>query len=131
MKDFQLSQKMLSFGGVFYPTGHAFIMFPDIESAQQVANEIESVSSSVMLLSPDTILTEIGRVDGHTDAVLPNVGTEGATVERYVNLARKGHYALMIAVPDAATTERVMVAVRKTPFSFAEKYHMLAIEDLE
>jgi hypothetical protein len=29
MKHFELTKKMLSMGGVFYPTGYAFIMFPD------------------------------------------------------------------------------------------------------
>ena len=29
MKAFTLHPKMLSLQGVFYPTGHAFIMFPE------------------------------------------------------------------------------------------------------
>jgi hypothetical protein len=40
MKHFELTQKMLSMGGVFYPTGYSFIMFPDAEDANQVANEL-------------------------------------------------------------------------------------------
>ncbi|MGH8832267.1 MAG: RNA-binding protein [Polaromonas sp.] len=131
MKDFELTGNMLSMGGVFYPTGHAVIMFPDIEDARQVARELEADGDSVMLLTPTTILEEIGKADGHSDVTLPRVGTEGATVHRYVDLAREGHHALMISVPSREATERMMAVVRRVPFSYAQKYHMLAMEDLE
>ena len=49
MKHFELTKKMLSMGGVFYPTGYAFIMFPDPEDAKQVAEELEVGSDGVML----------------------------------------------------------------------------------
>jgi hypothetical protein len=131
MKEFELTKKMLTIGGVFYPTGYAFIMFPDADSARQAAEKIGPIAPDVMLLSPATILKEIGKVDGDDDSALPEVGTEGATVQRYVNLARKGHHALMVAITDSEAAEKIMVEIRKTPFSFAQRYHMLAIEDLE
>ena len=131
MKPFELTKKMLTLGGVFYPTGYAFIMFPDAESANQAAQNIDSLSDTVMLLTPETGLKEIGKVDGDSHAALPDVGTEGATVHRYVNLARKGHHAVMVAVHDAKTAERVTAEARKYDFSFGQRYHMLAIEDLE
>ena len=131
MKDFQLTNKMLSMGGVFYPTGYAIIMFPDLEEARQVADELAAATDSIMLLTPDVILEKLGPADGHSDVTLPKLGTEGATVRKYVDLARDGHHALMIHVPSKDVTERVMSVVRKHPFSYAEKYHMLAIEDLE
>ena len=131
MKSFELTKKMLTLSGVFYPTGYAFIMFPDAESAHQAAQNIDSLSDTVMLLTPDTVLKEIGKVDGDSHAALPDVGTEGATVQRYVNLARKGHHALMVAVHDSKAAERVTAEARKHDFSFGQLYHMLAIEDLE
>lgn len=131
MKHFELTKKMLSMGGVFYPTGYAFIMFPDPEDAKQVAEELEVGSDGVMLLTPEDIIANISRADGHSDVRLPRVGTEGATVHKYVDLAREGHHALMIPVPNKDTTERIMTVVRRVPFSYAQKYHSLAIEDLE
>ena len=131
MKQFELTKKMISMGGTFYPTGYAFIMFPDAEDARQVAQELEVSSDGVMLLTPQEILTDIGQADGHSDVNLPRVGTEGATVHKYVDLAREGHHALMIPVPNKDATERIMTVVRKVPFSYAQKYHSLAIEDLE
>ena len=131
MKEFELTRKMLTLGGVFYPTGYALIMFPDGENAREAADKVGPISDSVMLLTPATILQEIGKVDGDSHAALPDVGTEGATVQRYVNLARQGHHALMVAMPDSSAAERIMMEVRKMPFSFGQRYHMLAIEDLE
>ncbi|SFC32850.1 hypothetical protein SAMN05216344_11436 [Polaromonas sp. OV174] len=131
MKDFELTRKMVSLGGVFYPTGYAFIMFPDVEDARQVAQELETNGDGIMLLTPETILEEISKADGHSELRLPHVGTESATVHKYTDLAREGHYALMIPVPSKEATEHIMKAVRKVPFSYAQKYHMLAMEDLE
>ena len=133
MKEFELTKKMVTMGGAFYPTGYAFIMFPSEEIAQQAADGLDAGTKGVMLLSPQTILREIGRVDGESDTsvALPSVGTEGATVGKYVHLARQGHHALMIPVGSREDTERVMAVVRQLPFSYGQKYHMLAIEDLE
>lgn len=131
MKDFELTKKMLSMGGVFYPTGYAFIMFPNVEYAKQVARELETASDDIMLLTPASILEEISKADGHSDLSLPSVGTERATVQKYVELAQQGHHALMIPVDSEEAAERVMTVVRKRPFSYAQRYHMLVIEDLE
>jgi len=131
MKHFELTKKMIGMGGTFYPTGYAFIMFPDAEDAKQVAHELEVSSDGVMLLTPEDIIKDISHADGHSEMLLPRVGTEGATVHKYVDLAREGHHALMIPVPNKDVTERIMEVVRKVPFSYAQKYHSLAIEDLE
>lgn len=131
MKNFELTPKMLSLGGVFYPTGYAFIMFPDAASAAQVARELEADHPGIMLLTPADILTQIGKADDQSDVALPSVGTEGATVRRYVALAGQGHHALMVPAPSQDATERIMEVVRKVPFSYAQRYHLLVIEDLE
>jgi hypothetical protein len=131
MKNFELTKKMISMGGVFYPTGYAFIMFPDAEDAKNIAHELETASDGVMLLTPENILEDIGKADGHSEVNLPRVGTEGATVHKYIDLAREGHHALMIPVPSKDATEHIMEIVRTVPFSYAQKYHSLAIEDLE
>ena len=136
MKNFELTPKMLSMGGGFYPTGHAFIMFPDAQDAEKVARRLDremphKPGEEVMLLTPDVIVRQIGRVDGHSHMRLPSVGTEGATVHKYVDLAREGHYAILVPAHSDKETERVMDIVREVPFSYAQRYHILAIEDLE
>ena len=138
MQDFKLTPDMLTLGGVFYPKGYAFIMFPTAQDAELVAGEIEGQLSNhkdnaanVMHLSPAAVLRDVGKVEGDSDVALPSVGTEGATVRKYVDLARRGHYALMVRISSDEESERVMVAARKAGFSYAQRYHLLAIEDLE
>jgi len=131
MKNFEMTKKMIRLGGAFYPTGYAFIMFPDIEDARQAARELEPGNDGIMLLTPESILQEIGRTDVESDIALPAVGTEGATTHKYMDLAREGHCALMIPAHSKEETEHIMTVVRKLPYSYAQKYHALAIEDLE
>lgn len=134
MKPFVLNPKMLTLQGVFYPTGYVFLLFPDAQDAEQAGHELEAAgfdSQDIMLLPPDVILREIGKVDGESDVVLPSVGTEGATVRKYVDLAREGHCALMVKAPSDKDTLRVMAVAGRLPFSYGQKYHILAMEDLE
>ena len=130
MKEFELTSKMLTLSGVFYPRGHAVIMFPSEADARKVAEDLGAAASEAMLIPPQTMLREIGKVDGDDDSAMPDVGTESATVMKYLVLARQGHHALMLHVDGDEEKERLMVAVRKTPFSYAQLYHLLAMEDL-
>ena len=134
MQAFQMTSKMTTMGGVFYPTGYAIVMFPDAENANKAGAELEAAgfaSLDIMELPPSVILREIGKVEGNESIALPSVGTEGATVQKYINLAREGHHGLMVRAASDAESERLMAVVRKFPFSYGQKYHMLAMEDLE
>jgi len=134
VQPFLMSPKMTTIQDVFYPTGYAIVMFPDAENAEAAGKKLEQAGFSeqnVMFLTPPVILREIGRIDGESSVELPSVGTEGATVNKYITLAREGHHALMVKAPSDDDSERLMTVVRDFPFSYAQKYHMLAIEDLE
>ena len=134
MKNFELTSNMLTMTGIFYPRGYAFIMFSSATDAQLVAQEIASqqdVGKHVMFLSASAVLKDVGKVEGESDIALPSVGTEAATVRRYVDLARQGHCALMVKVDSDKETERVMQAARRVSFSYGQRYHLLAMEDLE
>ena len=134
MKPFVLDPKMLTIQDVFYPTGYAFLLFPGEQDATQAASQPEAAgfdSEDVMFLTPQVILRQIGKVDGESTVALPSVGTEGATVRKYIQLARDGHFAVMVKAPSGDDTKRVMSAVKHLPFSYGQKYHMLAMEDLE
>ena len=134
MKNFALNPDMLTLGGTFYPRGYAFIMFADAAAAQKAAGNLgrePDTGSDISFLSAAVVLKEIGKVDGDSEIDLPSVGTEGATVRKYVELARKGHCALLIKVDSDEETERVMRVARQGPFSYAQRYRLLAIEDLE
>lgn len=140
MKKFELTTDMVTMSGTFYPTGYAFIMFPNEAQAERVASDVSNISPlgnndmttmTTMFLNAATVLKEVGKVDGDSDAVMPSVGTEGATVRKYVDLARQGHCALMIKVNSDEEAAQVMQFARKASFSYGQRYHLLAIEDLE
>ena len=128
-----MTPDMLTLGGTFYPTGYAFIMFPNAMLAESAALEIGKApfGDSVMFLNAATVLQSIGKVEGDSDIALPSVGTEGATVRKYVDWARKGHCALMVKVASDEDSELVMQAARQASFSYGQRYHLLAMEDLE
>jgi hypothetical protein len=134
MKTIQITSHMFTMSDVFYPKGYTFVMFPNAQDAEQVAQELNSSlaeSGELMLLNPQAVLREIGKLESdEAPAKLPSIGTEAATVAKYINLARQGHHALMVRVHSDAETELVMQAVRKVPFSYGQRYHLLAIEDL-
>ena len=134
LKPFVLSPEMLTVFGVFYPTGYIVMMFPHVEQAEQAAHELLSGGyerDALTLLSPETILREIARVDGESDIALPSVGTEGATAQTFIKLAREGQFGLMVHAKSDKDTEAIMVVARRLQFSYAQKYHMLAMEDLK
>jgi hypothetical protein len=119
MKTIEITSHMFTMSDVFYPKGYAFVMFPNMQDAEQVAIELDnglSDKSEMILMSPQAILREIGKLDEEETAVaLPSIGTEAATVVKYINFARQGHHALMVRVHTDEEAEQVMVAVRKVP----------------
>ncbi|RZJ24515.1 MAG: RNA-binding protein [Haliea sp.] len=135
MKKFELTKDMITMGGTFYPKGYMFIMFPDADAAEHVAKDIDATrdgEAQAMLLDPQTVLREIGHVNGtNEDLPLPSVGTEGATVSKYVQLARQGHHAVMVKISSDEDAEQVMQSARKFFFSYGQRYHLLAMEDLK
>lgn len=133
MQALDLHADMLTMAGVFYPTGYVFAMFPTEADARQTGQAVEDAKLSekpVLLLSPQDTLQTVVRTVGSADIPLPSAGTEAATVRQYAALAGQGHWAVMVHAPDADDTASVMDIVRQAPFSFAEKYRMLVIEDL-
>ena len=134
MKAFTLEPNMLTLRGVFYPTGHMFIMFPSEKDARDAAYALEEEnghsSESISLLAPEDIHEKIARTAGSADIPLPSAGTEADTVRHFTDLASKGHYALMIHAPSAGESERIMKVLKQFPISYAQKYRHFVIEDL-
>lgn len=133
MKTFEITPKMLTMSGVFYPTGYAVLLFPEAAQAQEAAQSLESAGfagDKVMPLTPEIILREIGKVDGDSGG-MPSVGTEGHTVDKYIALARRGHHGVMVHAPSDEDMTSLKGAIRHLPLSYGQKYHMLAMEDIE
>ena len=133
MKPFSLEPGMLTMRGVFYPTGHMFIMFPTEKDARDAEHALETDGyngESISLLTPEDIQKNIARTVGSADMPLPSAGTEADTVRHFAQLASQGHHALMIHAPSAEETEHVMTVLKGMPISYGQKYRHLVIEDL-
>jgi len=133
MTPFAMHRKMRTLGGAFYPTGWVVAMVP-AEDVQHLGEELAQQGlphEDVMHLPPEVLLRELGGAVGESDLPLPSVGTEGESVRKYLAFAREGLHGLMVHAPDDADTERVMQVLRRVPLAYAQKYHRLAIEDLE
>jgi hypothetical protein len=133
MKPFSIEPDMLTLGGVFYPTGYMFLMFPTEQDARKAEKALEEKGyngESISLLTPRDILEKIVRTVGSADIPLPSAGTEADTVRRFAELASQGHHALMVHAPSHDESERVMEVLRGAPISYGQKYRQLVIQDL-
>lgn len=133
MKPFQLESRMVTMGGVFYPTGYMFLMFPGEQQARDAARRLASDGSSeesISLVSPEAIHEKIARTVGNADIPLPSAGTEADTVRRFAELASQGHWALMIHAPSGTESDRIMETLKDSGISYGQKYRHLVIEDL-
>lgn len=134
MKHFTLEPGMRSsIGGAFYPTGYSMVMFPSAEDADRIGHRLIEKGMSgdeVYLLPAQTVLAEITPTAKTSDNPLPSAGTDAATVRAYTKLARDGHTGLLVRTRDGAAAERLMELVRTVPYSIAQRYRTLVIEDL-
>ena len=134
MKPFELDSHMVAaIGGAFYPTGHSMVMFPNGDDANRVAHQLVDAGMSgdeVYVIPPQTILREIAPTVGDAANPLPSAGTDGATARAFTQLARQGQTGLLVKTRNDAAVEQLMNAVRQVPYSMAQRYRMLVIEDL-
>ena len=133
MKPFSLDSRMLTMRGVFYPTGYLFVMFPTLQDAEKLDHDLQESGyrdHDVMLIEPGTILGEIGKTVRHDGGLFPSLGTEAATVHEYEERAMRGNCAVLVHAPSAKDTELVMDVVHTLPFTCAQKYRPLVIEDM-
>jgi len=132
MKPFALEPNMLTLRGVFYPTGHMFIMFPtekDAQDAERLLLHSGVRGDAICLLTPKEIHEKIAAT-AYRESAMPSPGTEAQTVRHYEQLAQQGHHALLVRAPTARETEHIMEVLQSAKISYAQKYRHLVIEDL-
>ena len=132
MKSFAPDSRMYTMGGVFYPTGHMFIMYPTAEEAADAERLLLQSGwdgGPVALLTPRDIHEKIAAAVADADH-MPSPGTEAATARHYEELAREGHHAILVPAPKGKDAQQVMDALRGTNISYAQRYRHFVIEDL-
>lgn len=116
--------------GVFYPRGHVFAMFSDLDALRIVSADIADLEGigQVQVLSSDVILEGLAeraeRVGG-----LPSVGRERQFMVRFVELATQGLWGLLIEVADA-DVDAISTALKARRAELAYHYRLLVIEEL-
>ncbi|MDH6594916.1 hypothetical protein M2165_004805 [Variovorax sp. TBS-050B] len=134
MKNFVLEPRMrATIGGAFYPSGYSMVMFPNAEDANRIGHRLieKGVSGDeIYLLPAATVLSEITPTVRESDDPLPSAGTDAATVRAYTKLAREGHTGLLVKTKNEEEANRLMEEVRTVPYSIAQRYRTLVIEDL-
>ena len=134
MKHFSLSSGMTTIRGVFYPRGHIVLMFPTEKDALLAAKLLlaDGVSEDdLSLATPDEFEHEItGLCEERSDLLLPSVGTEGGTAQHFRQLAREGHYALIVHAAAKPTSHHVVELLKDTHCSYGQRYRYFVIEDL-
>jgi hypothetical protein len=133
MKPFHLDSSMKTMRGVFYPTGWMVLMFPGEQQARDAAKILADrgiAEGDVMLVTPEDFRRDI-LDDAGDDDMLPSAGTEGDTVRRFVQLARKGHHGLMVHAPKHEASDEILEWLRGSGIVYGQKYRTLVIEDVE
>jgi len=132
MKPLVLDSTMTNMGGIFYPTGHVFALFPDEDCVRQAAAALQSAghAGEMAYASPEVIMQEIVHTLGTADAPLPSVGAEGDMVRRIADLAGSGHHGLLIKMADKDNAEALVGAIAPAGAVTAFYYRTFIIEDL-
>jgi Rad3-related DNA helicase len=134
MKPFSLSAAMTNLRGVFYPTGHAVLMFPTLVDARQACELLRKDGISeddLCLANPEEFERQItGATDEDDDMLLPSIGTEAETARHFRELAHAGHHALIVHASAKVTSQHVLDVLKDTHMSYGQRYRFLVIEDL-
>ena len=132
MKPLVLDSTMTNMGGVFYPTGHVFALFPNEDCVRQAATALQAAGhvGELAYASPEVILQEIVHTLGTADAPLPSVGAEGDMVRRIADLAGSGHHGLLAQITGQDDTNRLVAAITPEGAVTAFHYRTFVIEDL-
>ena len=118
--------------GAFYPTGHLVVAFNEASDAQQVLQSLRGLGTAFdgsLYLSAQ----EMAQLAEHNLAeagVFASMGTSLTTVQAFLDVARQGASFLVLTTPDDQTTQQAMDEIHRVPFMLAQRYHSLAIEDM-
>ena len=118
--------------GTFYPRGHTVVAFNSYHRAASVAMGLKARSSTFA----DTVLATpqqmIDFVQSHTgrNGQASQIDSSLPTLLHYLDLARGGAYFLVIRTPGGEAAAAVARAIEYVPHLLAQRYQLLAIEDM-
>ena len=119
--------------GAFYPTGHLVVAFKEERDAQQVLQALRGLGDGFVdsLYLSAQQMEQLAEHNLAEAGVIASLGTSLTTVQSFLNAARQGATFLILTTPDDQTTQTAMDAVHRVPFLLAQRYHILAIEQMD
>jgi hypothetical protein len=133
MERIAIDRKLFNYRGQFYPTGHIMAMLPSEEEARAAAWDMRHsgcTPDDMTVLPPEAVIRDLDRTASETREALPPVGTEAVTARHFIELARTGHWALLVHATKCTRDGDIVDILRRHGAEFAERYRLLVIEDL-
>ena len=118
--------------GAFYPTGHLVVAFKEDRDAQQVLLALRGLGAAFVdsLYLSAQQMEKLAERNLAEAGVIASLGTSLTTVQSFLDAARQGASFLILTTPDDQTTQLAMDAIHRVPFLLAQRYHILAIEQM-
>lgn len=119
--------------GTFKPTGYAVLAYRDEDTARAAADRLARhgiADGDVLMASSDTVFP---HVDGHMDEATRVAGAQGYEVvlmKRYLDLAARDAWWLLVWAPDDEHLDRLKGLIGEPRPLSAAHYGRLLIEDL-
>ena len=118
--------------GVFSPTGHVVMAFPDDDRAEKARAALIAGGfneNEVTRFTPAEVIAEAEKSE--EQAISPiQIGQEVAKVEEYLELARGGAGFLVVHAPEHDRARQAVAIAKPFGLTFAEKYNRLTLEEL-
>lgn len=118
--------------GAFYPRGHMVVAFGDYQNANVVLTTLRAQGASFDDIIPITpqMMIDFAETNIAQAGVIANLGTSLTTLQTLLDAARTGSHFLVIPTPDDGVAATVTQAIEQVSHGLAQRYHLLAIEDV-
>lgn len=118
--------------GVFSPTGHIVMAFPNNDCAvmARAALLAEGFSENeVTRYTKEDVILECQKSNEHATDPL-QIGQDAAKISEYLALAKEGCGFLVVHAPEDERSKLAVKLVQPYGLKFAEKYNRLTLEEL-
>ncbi len=118
--------------GAFYPRGHMVVEFAAEQNAKLVLADLKAQGTmfdDILDVTPQEMI-DFAEINITQARPIADLGTSVTTLQNFLNAARTGSWFLVIPTPDDAVADQVALILARVPHGLAQRYHLLAIEDV-
>jgi hypothetical protein len=118
--------------GVFSPTGHIVMAFPNNDCAVMARAALLAEGfneTEVTKYTKEDVILECEKSNEHAADPL-QIGQDVAKIAEYLALAREGCGFVVVHAPEAERSKLAVKLVQPYGLKFAEKYNRLTLEEL-